>query len=36
MLTLTVEHNSICFTTYRSLKQRHVSALYVGHQTPVY
>ena len=30
MLTRTVEHNYICFIT-RSLQQRHVSALDVGH-----
>jgi len=34
MLTLTVEHNYICFIT-RSLQQRHVSALYVGHHQVV-
>ena len=35
MLTLTVEHNCICFEIYRILKQRHVSALYVGHHQVV-
>jgi len=34
MLTLTVEHNYICFLT-RSLQQRRVSALYVGHHRVV-
>ena len=34
MLTLTVEHNYICFIT-RSLQQRHVLALYVGHHQVV-
>jgi len=34
MLTLTVEHNYICFY-YRSLQQRHVSALHVGHHRVV-
>jgi len=34
MLTLTVEHNYICFLIYRSLQQRHVSALYVGQIHP--
>jgi len=37
MLTLTVEHNYICYLLlyYRSLQQRHVSALYVGHHQVV-
>jgi len=34
MLTLNVEHNYILFIT-RSLQQRHVSALYVGHHQVV-
>jgi len=34
MLTLTVEHNYICFIT-RSLQQRYVSALYVCHHQVV-
>jgi len=33
MLTLRVEHSYICY--YRSLQQRHVSALYVGHHQVV-